>query len=221
MNTFTHTILEVSKELEIVESLDSSYEISPAISYNITDAHKKVGIDSHKEYDLDNGDAGVLTIYHRNGAYEIHHHIKDPNNAKNTIQGQMIGNDKPNPKFVGTMYAIGKRIVDSGNALRIVGNHTNGMFDHYNRIATIIAKRNKDTKISPPKPYDYPGDEAKDYSEITISKIGDNAGLMKESFRMVVNGRTKKNNYGLGYTQSWLNIQEMTIDEIMDDLLKC
>ena len=74
----------------------------------------------------------------------------------------MIGDGKPNSKFVGTMYNVAKRILDSGRAVRIVGNHTNGMFDHYNRIAHILAKKHNKI-IKPAEKYSLDKPWTKDY----------------------------------------------------------
>jgi hypothetical protein len=122
--TYPDFVQEIADKLKLMESLDSSYHIGPAKDYVLTDAHRAAGIESHKDYELDGGNAGVMSIYRRHGAYEIHHHVVDLDNPDKTISGHMIGNGKPNPKFISTMYKVGKRIIDSGNSLRVVGNHT-------------------------------------------------------------------------------------------------
>ena len=119
-----------------------------------------------------------------------------------------------------SMYKIGKKIVDSGHPLRLVGNHTNGMFDHYNRIATLIAKRNKDTKVSFPEVYDHPDKNAKNYSSVTVSKIGKNAGLMAECFRATTLMRNKNNNYGLDYFPNWKSPSNMTAEEAAEEIVR-
>lgn len=123
---------------------------------------EKHGVTEHKVYSLDGGDSGYMHIFKRKDAYEIHHEISDPNNPGNMISGKMIGGKSPNTKFVGTMFNVAKRILNANKAVRIVGNHTNGMFDHYNRLATILAKRHNKV-IKPPEKYSLDKPWTKDY----------------------------------------------------------
>lgn len=208
---------QIMRALELMESLDSSFKIGPPKNIPITQQHKDVGITEHTEYDLDGGDAGTMTIYRRNGAIEVHHHI--PNGDGEIVSGEFLPDGKHNAKFVGTMYRVAKRILETGHLLRVVGNHTNKMFDHYNRMANVLAKRHGYI-VSHPEIYKHPSENAKDYSEITISKPAKNWSPSTNLNESISRSRSKFNNYGLDNSQYWVenSIRDTSISHILKDI---
>lgn len=102
--------------------------------------HKNGNIEHYKEYELDDGrnegkEKTLMTVYKRNGAYEIHHTIPGG------ISGEIVSTHKPNPRFVATMFHHAKSLIDDGHSVRIVGHKDNGMFDHYHRIGKALARK--------------------------------------------------------------------------------
>lgn len=215
-------IKNIELALLLIESLDSSHVIKRHYpDENTANREKeyddKHGITEHKYYSLDNGDAGLMHIYKRKGAYEIHHEIQGIDRAHG-ISGEMVHTKDVNTKFPGTIYKVANNILKSGNAVRIVGNHTNGMFDKYNRMANVLAKRNN-VFVSDPKKYTLDSPNSKDYSEITIHNTNPES-LLKEWHQSRINSHNKENNYGIGNSQYWLK-EPITIDinNIMEDIL--
>jgi hypothetical protein len=132
-------ISEASKFLD--ESFDKPYDMKrvhiPEDELNAIHSHN---VENYEEYELHDGRAhenspSKMTVYKRNGAYEIHHEIGDGRS------GEMVSTGKPNPRFVATMFHHAKKLIDSGNSVRIVGHKENGMFDHYHRIGKALARK--------------------------------------------------------------------------------
>ena len=164
----------IVEALYIVEVFDSSYKIGDREEDNpdqsLTDLGNKMD-DCHK-FKLDSGESGVMTVYKRNGAYEIHHRIEA--NGK-TLSG-VINPDStgaPNPKFIGTMARKAKELLSQGHKVRIVGaiDSKNGtsktMFDNYKTIGTLIAKHHG-YGVSPSEPYTLIHPAAHFYKEFVI-----------------------------------------------------
>lgn len=201
-----------------MESLDSSFKIGPPKNIELTQQHKDVGITEHTEYDLDGGKSGTMSVYRRNGAMEIHHHVTDDNDE--TVSGEFLPGGKHNAKFVGTMYRVAKRILETGNRLRIIGNHTNKMFDHYNRMAHVLAKRHGYT-VSHPEQYKHPSEAGKNYSEITVSRPSKNWSPITGLNEAISKCRSKHDNYGLGNSRHWLQcVDDMQISQVLKDIDK-
>jgi len=205
-------INSIEDALFLMESGDSSFHIGPVKQYTINDDHRADGISDHKEYDLDNGSGGKLTVYKRKGAYEIHHSISDKDGKE--VSGKMIPNTTNVKKFYGTMKTVGTRVLNSGHPLRIVGNHVTGMFQHYNRMAHIFAKKEGHV-VSDAKPYDSTHPDAKELSEITITRKSDWSPVtaLKES---ITRHRTKKTI--IDYTGIPCIGEKTEFDHIMDEI---
>lgn len=160
----------------INESLDNPYKITEDKTLTNSDREnifKKTGTKDYREYNIDapkfENHHHVLSVYHRNGAYEIHHELEHPDTGVRS-HSIMIGN-KPNPRFVATMFHHAKSLIDDGHSVRIVGHKDNGMFDHYHRIGKALARRS-DYKLT--QPIDHSETTGNDtsnlYKEFTVSK---------------------------------------------------
>jgi len=134
------------------------------------DIKHRTGVEDYREYHLHDGlgdkdNKTMMTVYKRGHAYEIHH--THPSGES----GKMISTGKSNPRFVATMFHHAKGLIDQGHSVRIVGNKTNDMFDHYHRIAKALARKH-DYVISRPHSHDQTSDspDAHKYSEFLVSK---------------------------------------------------
>lgn len=201
-----HYLSNIEDVLFLMESGDTSFHIGAVRIHSDDDEfHKKNGITQHKEYDLDHGQGGLLTIWKRDGAYEMHHEIKD--DSGNNVSGTIVPHKTDVRKFYGTMKLVGTRILDSGNKLRIVGNHIDGMFQKYNRMANMFAKEGGHS-VSSPRPYNVNSEDAKNLSEITIQK---ESGKYPTSFvrKGVTESRTDFSQTG------YETVDESELDKIM------
>jgi hypothetical protein len=151
---------------------------------------------------------GRLTVWKRDGAFEIHHVQKDKNDPNKSVSGEWQHTNDYNHKFVSTMFNMAKRIIDSGNSVRIIGNHENKMFDRYHRIASVLAKRHGYT-VGKPKLH-HAGDGK--YSEFIVGKNLSEHYLIKMVQEADMKNRNKKNNYGLTNYRFWLG--EMSPDYV-------
>jgi hypothetical protein len=206
--------LTITEALLLIESLDTTHKTEKLGTAEYSDYHKRHGITDHAIYSLDDGKAGHLHILKREKAYEIHHGMGE---LDNEISGEWIPSGKHNAKFAGTMYRVAKNILNSGNRVRVVGNHTNGMFQHYNKISNILAKR-EGYSVSSPKQYTLDSPKSKDYSEITISSHNKSSLLEDISISMTLNN-SEQNNYGLD-----LSIRTGpydSIDQMMEQYFNC
>ena len=155
------------------ESFDKPYEktenpITDDVQKEISKLNP--GVEDYKEYHLHDGlgdefHKTIMHVYKRGRAYEIHH--THPSGKS----GEIISTGKPNPRFVATMLQHAKGLIDQGHIVRIVGNKTNGMFDHYHRIAKALARK-YDYVISNPIQHTETSTnpEAIKYSEFLVSK---------------------------------------------------
>ena len=207
----TTYIKQIEDALFLMESGDTSFQIGPTKQMIIDDTHKKNGITDHKEYYLDGGKGGKLTVYKRKGAYELHHSI-DTDTGE--VSGKVVPGATDVKKFYGTIKLFGTRVLNSGNPLRIVGNHTNGMFQNYNRMAHIFAKKEGHI-VSQPKPYDYDHPTAKDQSEITITKVG-NSSPVTELHRNIT--RSMHKHTIMEYNGSPIAWERTLLDDIVDEI---
>lgn len=201
--------LTIVEALLLIESLDTTHKTELLGYVSSPEYHKLHGIEDHRVYSLDDGKAGNIEIWKRQNAYEIHHTIYK---GAKEISGEWVPSGKHNAKFACTMYKVTKNILNSGNNVRIVGNHTNGMFQHYNKIVNILAKR-EGYIVSIPKQYTLDSLEAKNHTEITISKQNKNSVLNESSLSRTMTN-SEKNNYGLDL--SIRNGPFNSIDEMMD-----
>jgi hypothetical protein len=83
----------------------------------------------------------------------------------------MLHSDKPNPRFVATMFHHAKGLMDQGHSVRIVGHNENGMFDHYHRIAKALARKHG-YNVSTPTSYSNTSSssDAHHFNEFTTHK---------------------------------------------------
>ena len=102
----------------------------------------------HRKFETENGDH--IDTFHRDGAYEIHHTKVGKNSPP--VSGLMVHTKGVNVKFMSTMVHLAKDILSKGHIVRIVGNHSNGMFNHYHKIALNLAKKGGHILDGP---YDY------------------------------------------------------------------
>jgi hypothetical protein len=150
--------------------------------------------DYHK-FKLDSGKSGIMTVYKRNGAYEIHHRIdSDGKTLSGVISQDSYG--APNPKFIGTMARKARELLSQGHNVRIVGaidsKNSSGktMFDNYRKIGTLIAKHHG-YGVSPSEPYTLIHPAAHFYREFVIhpnlseaGPIGMNWQLSAAAFKL-------------------------------------
>lgn len=176
----------------IMESLDSKHEITELTPPPLTPMQVILGVSDNKHYALDGGKAGYAMTFKRAGAYEIHHYLQ-PEDTKKVISGEMVGKTT-NMRFVGTMAHLAKEFLDKGHSVRIAGRKDNGMFDHYKKVGTILAKRHN-LIVSPVSEYKVPG--SKNVSEFTISHhVGE--GAIINFLMMRTNDATDENGYDIG-----------------------
>jgi hypothetical protein len=206
--------LSITEALLFMESLDSRFKLDNGqdVLENLYDVHHK--ITEHRRYDLDEGKSGHLHVWKRNGAYEIHHTIGEDDHCENGVSGKMVHTKDVNSKFVGTMLHVAKHLVDSGKTVCIAGVHTpeNKMFNHYNRMANILAKKHGYV-VSEPKPYNLDSENSKDVKMIRIHKYVAESGIPGLLRMGATLYRNESNNYGLDFTPTlYPNIVDLSDD---------
>lgn len=206
--------LSITEALLFMESLDSMYELGDKEKYLDNEYNREHGITEHARYPLDGGKSGHLHVWKRNGAYEIHHSVGENEYGEGGISGKMIHSKDMNLKFVGTMLHVAKKIVDSGRTVCIAGFHTpeNKMFNHYNKMANILAKKHGYV-VSEPKAYDLDSLNSKDMKMIRIHKYVAESGVPGLLRMGATLYRNESNNYGLDFTPTiYPNIMDLSDD---------
>ena len=164
----------LNEAIYLVEVFDSSYEIGKREEDTPDQSLTELGnkMEDYHKFKLDSGKSGIMTVYKRNGAYEIHHRIdSEGKTLSGVIKPDSTG--APNPKFIGTMARKARELLSQGHNVRIVGSidskSDNGktMFDNYRKIGTLIAKHHG-YGVSPSEPYTLIHPAAHFYKEFVI-----------------------------------------------------
>lgn len=121
--------------VEVFNTVPKLKEISITDNDKIFDFIHKAK--DHRKFETESGDQ--IDTFHRDGAYEIHHTKIGKDNTP--VSGLMVHTKDVNVGFMSTMVHLAKNILSDGKMVRIVGNQSNGMFNHYHKIALNLAKK--------------------------------------------------------------------------------
>lgn len=187
--------LTLIDSIVLVESLDKPFHIGPSMNGVLEPHHIKSDISDYKEYELEHGKEGVLTVFKRKGSYEIHHSAPADENGVSKSGEFISTRNGANPRFVATMGHVANSLIQKGHSVRVVGKVSNGMFDRYRRLGVILAKR-YGKLVTPIQKYTTDHPDADDMKEFIIH------GYIGESPVFWIKGaRVNESNYDNDY---WL-----------------